>query len=192
MEVLQSVKLRIPGCQVTPDAQYGGVFGLRVHRKTHRPGEAEHGAVGGENNADYLLYSCALCMLDQSREQPAAKPAALPRIGDHQRYLCTWCRPIDDIAPDPDELLDPVDHAGYGEGHVAVIVDVRHRLDPFGRHLEAAAQHALIARFAGKATHERFFERAVVVADRPQEERLTRGESPGAGQVRRILLQPAR
>ena len=86
-------------------------------------------------------------MLEQRREQPATETLALPRVGEHERYIRTGRRRVDDIAPNADELLGTATHRGHGEGHVAVIVDVRHRVDPLGRDLGAAAQHALIARF---------------------------------------------
>jgi len=77
-------------------------------------------------------------------------------------------------------LLDAIGHRGYGEGHMALIVDVRHGVDPLGRHLGAATQHALVARLEGKPPHERFLELAIVVAIG-----RTRSDSPEASvQVR--------
>jgi hypothetical protein len=122
-------------------------------------------------------------VLQQRLEQSAAQPLALPRIGEHERHVCTGLHCVDDIAPNADELLGAVDRRGYGESHVAAIIDVRHRVDPLGRHLDASAQHALIAGAEGKAADERLLELAVVAADRPHEQRPTRARCPRPGQV---------
>ena len=84
-------------------------------------------------------------------EKPTAETLALPRVGEHERYLRTESRRVDDITADANELLVTVAQGGDGEGHVVAIVDVRHGGDPFRRHLDATTQHALVARFKGKA-----------------------------------------
>src|SRR5437899_6750983 len=167
-----SVWLSGRGSQVTPDPHYGGVSRLSAHRKAHGTGQPKHGLVGGEDDARSLAQASGSRVLEQGVEQPAAETLALPRVGEHERYIGTVRRSVDDIAPDADELLDTVDHGGHSEGHVAVIVDVGHGIDPLGRHLRAAAQHALVARFERKPADERLFE-LVVVADRAHAQRVT-------------------
>ena len=131
-------------------------------------------------------------MLEQRRQQPAAETLALPRIAHHDRDFRMERGRVDDIARDADELLDTVAHRGYREGHMPVIVDVRHGLDPLGCHLGPAAQHALIGRFERKSAHERLLELAIVMADRSHAQRLTRWQRPGPGQVPWIALEPVR
>src|SRR5438128_569617 len=142
-----SVWLSVQGSRIPPDAHYGGVARLSAHGKPHGTGKPEHRPVGGENDADCFPYACTLSVLEQRRQQAAAEALALPRIAHHDRDFRTERGRVDDIARDADELLDTVAHRGYREGHMPVIVDVRHGHDPLGRHRGRAAQHALNGRF---------------------------------------------
>src|SRR5437899_7203822 len=106
----------VQGVQIPSEAQSGGITRLGVHREAHRTSETEHGNVGRENDGYRFAYPRARCMLQQSLEQPAAQPFTLPCVCEHERYIRTGRRRVDDIAPNADELLGTATHRGHGEG----------------------------------------------------------------------------